>query len=61
MKRPATGSPTITSPRALAAGFVFGLTFAMGGCAETDLDQDGDRRPVPALVAALEQDTSNAY
>lgn len=57
MKRPATGSPTISSLRALAAGFVFGLTFAMGGCAKTDLGQDGVRRPVPASFAALEQET----
>lgn len=61
MRRPATGSPTISSLRALAAGFVFGLTFAAGGCAEIDVDQGGDRVSVPASIASFEQGTSHAY
>lgn len=46
-----TQPATIGSLRALAAGFVFSMTFAMGGCTGSDVDQRGNRVPVRTTVA----------
>jgi len=46
-----TNPATIGSLRALAAGFVFGMTFVMGGYTGSDVDQRGNRVPLPATFA----------